>query len=89
MDSTGDTAFVAVSCKPRGARKNHHLRRSRYNSGKRGLTRRVWPRTLYGMPLGAICSALMTLSEEAKIEFHCSPPLWSRRADSQVPALTE
>lgn len=32
---------------------------------ERNLTKRVWPRTLYGMPLGAICNSLMLLSEEA------------------------
>ncbi|MXP65640.1 hypothetical protein E0493_20020 [Roseomonas sp. M0104] len=31
---------------------------------ERGLTKRVWPRTLYGMPLGAICDAMMLLSRE-------------------------
>ncbi len=31
---------------------------------ERDLTRRVWPRTLYGMPLGAICRALLALSKE-------------------------
>jgi len=34
---------------------------------ERNLTKRVWPRTLYGMPLGAICRALMTLGREADI----------------------
>lgn len=28
------------------------------------LTRRVWPRTLYGMPLGVICDSLMLLSKK-------------------------
>ncbi len=31
-----------------------------------GLTKRVWPRTLYGMPLGAICSALLKLGQEGE-----------------------
>jgi hypothetical protein len=34
---------------------------------ERGLTKRVWPRTLYGMPLGAICYCLMTLGRETKM----------------------
>lgn len=28
-----------------------------------GMTKRVWPRTLYGMPLGLICEAVLELSE--------------------------
>jgi hypothetical protein len=32
---------------------------------ERNLTKRVWPRTLYGMPLGAICNSLMLLGEKA------------------------
>ena len=31
-----------------------------------GLTHRVWPRTLYGMPLGAICDVMMMLGRETK-----------------------
>lgn len=34
---------------------------------ERGLTRRVWPRTLYGMPLGRICYSLMKLGRKADI----------------------
>lgn len=34
---------------------------------ERKLTKRVWPRTLYGMPLGAICNALMALGHEGRI----------------------
>lgn len=31
------------------------------------LTKRVWPRTLYGRPLGGICNAVMALSERTGI----------------------
>lgn len=32
-----------------------------------GLTRRVWPRTLYGMPLGGMCEAAMDLARETGV----------------------
>jgi hypothetical protein len=31
----------------------------------RGKTHRVWPRTLYGLPLGAMCNAVLSLGHEA------------------------
>jgi hypothetical protein len=39
---------------------------------ERKLTKRVWPRTLYGMPLGVICYSLMDLGRETNIRI---PPL--------------
>lgn len=32
-----------------------------------GLATRAWPRTLYGMPLGAICNALLILGQQAGV----------------------
>jgi hypothetical protein len=34
---------------------------------ERGLTKRVWPRTVYGAPLGAICNAVMQLGRQAGV----------------------
>lgn len=33
----------------------------------KGLTKRVWPRTLYSMPLGAICNAVMILGRDTNM----------------------